>query len=314
MKKEFTYPSKDRETQIHAIAWEPDGEVKAVLQICHGMMEYVDRYSDFAEYLCKRGFYVTGNDHLGHGGSVTDNSLLGYFHQPDGNACVIGDIHTLRENTQKKYPDLPYFIMGHSMGSFLMRQYIQDYGSGLAGAIIMGTGFQPGIVLRLGKTLCRLIAVFRGWHYHSKLVDFLALGSNNRQFEPARTSMEWLTKDEAIINSYEDDPLCSFRFTVNGYYHMFLSIQKAQNSARIRQIPRTLPLFLVSGACDPVGANGKGVRQAFQTYQKANMQDVRMKLYENDRHEILNETDRAVVYEELAGWLEEIAGKQCAKK
>ena len=114
-KDEFYYPSKDGNTEIHTIEWIPDGEIKAVVQLCHGMVEYIDRYDDFASYLCERGFYVVGNDHLGHGKSVQSKSEYGYFSDRYGNACLIGDMHTLRQRTQKKYPDVPYFLIGHSM-------------------------------------------------------------------------------------------------------------------------------------------------------------------------------------------------------
>lgn len=303
MKQNFTYLSKDKETQIHAITWKPDGEIRAILQICHGMVEFIDRYSDFAEYLNRNGYYVVGNDHLGHGESVKNDEQHGYFHHPDGNACVIGDIRQLQEMTQGQYPNLPYFMLGHSMGSFLLRQYIEDYGSDLAGAIIMGTGSQPGAVLATGKILCRVIAAFRGWHHRSNLIDGMAFGSYNKQFEPARTRCDWLTKEERVVDAYLAHPWCTFQFTVNAYYNLFLTIQNAQNPQRIRKIPENLPLLLVSGACDPVGENGKGVKQAFQSYKDAGIQNIQLKLYENDRHEILNETDRDNVYADILGWL-----------
>ncbi len=305
MKTHFKYMSQDKQTQIHAIAWEPECEVRAVLQICHGMVEYIDRYDDFAGYLNQYGFYVVGNDHLGHGESVTRDEQHGYFAHPDGNDCVIGDIHMLRRITTKTVPDVPYFMLGHSMGSFLVRQYIESYGEGLAGAIIMGTGYQSSSSLSLGKMLCRRAARANGWDSRSDQVNNMAFGSYNKEFEPARTPMDWLTKDEAVVDAYLNHPWCTFQFTVNGYYHMFCGIQAAQDENRIKQIPKDLPLFLVSGACDPVGEDGKGVTKVYQSYQKAGIADVQMKLYENDRHEILNETDRDVVYADLLEWLQE---------
>ncbi len=305
MKQHFTYPSSDKKTQIHAIAWKPAGEPLAILQISHGMVEFVERYDDFANYLAQHGYYVVGNDHLGHGASVTSDAEHGFFAQPDGNACVIADIHALRQLTQGQFPNLPYFMLGHSMGSFLLRQYIQEYGEGLSGAIIMGTGSQPGIMLSAGKALCRISAAFRGWHYVSTFIDKISFGSFNKQFEPARTTADWLTKDEERLDSYRSHPWCSFAFTVNGYYHMFCGIQKAQNPTRMQQIPKNLPLFLVSGDCDPVGHNGKDVTQVYNIYRNAKLADVRIKLYENDRHEILNETDRDAVCADLWAWMEE---------
>jgi alpha-beta hydrolase superfamily lysophospholipase len=142
MKKEFYFPSKDGITQIHALEWIPENAPKAILQIAHGMVEHIERYSNFAAYLAENGIYVTGHSHLGHGKSMISKEKMGYFASPNGNECVIEDIHSLRKLTQEKYPDVPYFLMGHSMGSFLTRQYLGMYADGLSGAIIMGTGEQ----------------------------------------------------------------------------------------------------------------------------------------------------------------------------
>lgn len=306
MKQDFTYPSSDKKTQIHGIIWRPEGSPKAVLQICHGMVEYCDRYDDFARYMASHGYCVVAHDHLGHGASVLTDDQHGYFAHPNGNECVIADIHRLRKMTQKKYQDLPYFILGHSMGSFLTRQYIQIHGKGLTGAIIMGTGSQPEIALLAGKIICRTLARFRGWNYRSAFVDGMAFGGYNKQFEPARTPNDWLTKDLAIIAACAGNPWSNFRFTVNAYYHMFRGIEYIQKPAHIQQIPKDLPLFFVSGSDDPVGNNGKSVVKVYKQYKKAGIKDVKMKLYPNDRHEILNETDRDLVYEDLLTWMNQL--------
>ena len=305
MKREFTYLSRDGATQIHAIEWKPEGEIKAVLQMCHGMVEYIDRYDAFAGFLNGKGYYVVGHDHLGHGESVQSDDLHGYFHESRGNEYVIGDIHKLRVMTQKRYPDVPYFMLGHSMGSFLIRQYMELYGGGLSGVIVMGTGFFPAVVLGAGRMLCRGIAAVKGWHYRSELIDNMAFGSYNKKFEPARTDKDWLTKDEQIVDAYRTNPWCTFRFTVNAYYQMFRGIQFAQKKKNIRRIPADLPLFLVAGGDDPVGNFGKSVQRVYETYKKCGMHDVSIKLYENDRHEILNETDREMVYEDIRKWMAE---------
>ncbi|MDD7389673.1 MAG: alpha/beta hydrolase [Lachnospiraceae bacterium] len=304
MKKHFTYLSSDGITNIHAIEWIPDREVKAILQISHGMVEYIDRYDDFARYLNQYGIYVTGNDHLGHGLSVQRDSLHGYFHKDKGNEYVIGDIHKLRKTAEKKYPHVPYFMLGHSMGSFLIRQYMELYGKGLSGVIIMGTGSQPVPVLIGGKILCRCIAAVKGWEYRSALIDNMAFASYNKRFEPARTDKDWLTKDETIVDAYLASPWCTFRFTVNAYYHMFRGIQFLQKKKNIQKIPQDLPLFLVSGADDPVGNFGKSVRRVYKNYKACGIQNVHMKLYADDRHEILNETDRHTVYKDILNWIE----------
>ena len=304
MKKEFYYLSRDGKTQIHAVEWLPEDEPKGVLQICHGMVEYIERYHEFAEYLCRHGYYVTGHDHLGHGKSVKDETEYGYFPKKNGNRCVIGDIHQLRMITSKKYPGVPYLMLGHSMGSFLLRQYLTEHGDGLSGAVIMGTGYQPLAVLEAGQVVCRVTALFKGWKYRSKFVDNLSFGSFNNRFEPGETGREWVTSDSELCRRYVEDPLCMFRFTVGGYYQMFEGMKAVARAGSIAQIPEDLPILFTAGADDPVGAFGRGVMKVYRKYKSAGMRKVAVKLYAGGRHEILNETIREQVYEDLFFWCE----------
>ena len=305
MRDEFYFPSKDGNTEIHTIEWKPEGEVRAVLQICHGMVEYIRRYDEFAQFLCGEGYYVVGNDHLGHGKSIQAKSEYGFFNEKYGNACVLGDMHTLRQRTEKKYPGVPYFMLGHSMGSSLLRQYIQMYGNGLSGAVLMGTvADHKKAALLFGKRLCRVMAAFRGWHYRSKMVDNLVLGAYNKKFKPARTRADWITSDNENLDMYVADPLCSFMSTVNAYYNVFSGMIGIQRKESVYMIPKGLPVLFVSGADDPVGEVGKGVRKIYEKYRAAGIRDVTLRLYTGDRHEILNETDRDQVYKDLLGWFE----------
>ncbi len=305
MRDEFYFPSKDGNTEIHTIEWKPEGEVRAVLQICHGMVEYIRRYDEFARFLCGEGYYVVGNDHLGHGKSIQAKSEYGFFNEKYGNACVLGDMHTLRQRTEKKYPGVPYFMLGHSMGSSLLRQYIQMYGNGLSGAVLMGTvADHKKAALLFGKRLCRVMAAFRGWHYRSKMVDNLVLGAYNKKFKPARTRADWITSDNENLDMYVADPLCSFMSTVNAYYNVFSGMIGIQRKESVYMIPKGLPVLFVSGADDPVGEFGKGVRKIYEKYRAAGIRDVTLRLYTGDRHEILNETDRDQVYKDLLGWFE----------
>lgn len=299
MKKEFYYPSKDGITQIHAVEWIPEGDVKAVLQICHGMVEYIERYHEFAEFMGKHGIYVVGHDHLGHGKSVVSDEKLGYFGEPKGNSYVIADIHKLRVQTVEKYPNVPYFMLGHSMGSFLLRQYLGLYSRGLSGAIVMGTGKQPNAVLAVGKFVCKMIAVVKGWDYRSKFVNSFAVGGYEKKM-----GLAWLSRNPENVERYGADPLCSFMFTVNAYYHMFSGIQKMNEQEKEGKTIKTLPIFFVAGKEDPVGNYGKSVESVYRQYKAAGYQDIEMKLYEKDRHEILNETDREVVFDDILNWLE----------
>ena len=304
MKQDFYFPSADGQTSIHASEWIPESPVRAVLQISHGMVEYIGRYDRFARYLNEHGIYVVGNDHLGHGASVVSDDKHGYFKHPDGNECVIADLDQLRKITEKKYPNVPYFMLGHSMGSFLIRQYMMLHGEGLAGVIMIGTGCQPEIVLAAGKAVCRAMAAVKGWEYRSKFVDSMSFSANNKKFEPARTPQDWLTKDEAVVDTYRADPWCTYIFTLDGFYQLFRTLQFIQKAENIRCIPKTLPLLVASGADDPVGGFGKGVQTVYDGFLAAGVKDVEMVLYDKDRHEILNETDRQQVYSDLHFWLE----------
>ena len=305
MKNEFYYPSKDGLTQIHAIEWVPEGEVRGVLQIAHGMVEFIDRYDRYARFMASQGFYVVGTDHLGHGKSVTDETQLGYFAKHDGNFCVLGDMQQLREDTRKKYPDVPYFLLGHSMGSFYARQFIEKFGEGLSGAIIMGTGYQPNATLDLAIGLTAVFQQARGGHYRSTTINNMALGSYNTTFEPGRTKCDWLTKDEAIVDAYVANPLNQFLFTVNGYYNMFRGMRYCQRQKNLDKIPKTLPILVVSGQNDPVGEFGKGPKIVAQTYRETGIQDVTLQLFPDDRHEILNELDKEAVDQYLLKWIED---------
>ena len=304
MKQEFTYPSRDGRTQIHAINWTPEGAPRAILQIAHGMIEFIDRYDRFAAYLAQHGILVVGNDHLGHGLSVVGEEDYGFFAETNGNETVLADMRQLQEQTQAEHPGVPYFILGHSMGSYLVRQYIQRYSKDLAGAIIMGTGTESSLVLTAGKRMCRSQARRNGWRYRSKQLTGIVLGANNKKIASPRTPADWLTRDEAIVDAYLSNPWDTFVFTVNGFHELFTSIQGAQNKALVAKIRKDLPLFLVSGEEDPVGGYGKGVRKAFDGYRAAGIRDVEMKLYPGDRHEILNELDKETVYADLLAWME----------
>lgn len=295
MRQEFTFPSADGIHAVHAMRWIPAGEPRAVLQIVHGMCEHIARYDEFARYLAQRGVLVVGHTHLGHGLTARDEEELGWFGEPDGNEALIADIHRLRENTQT--PGVPYYILGHSMGSFLTRQYLGIHGEGLAGAIIMGTADIPVPVLKMGQTVCRVIAAFKGWRHRSALVSAMVTDGYKRKY-----GLGWLSKNAASNRAYELDPRCGFRFTLNGFYNLFLGLDRASATEAAGQVPRDYPLLFVAGSEDPVGNNGKGVRAVYDRY-RAHGANAAIRLYPGDRHEILNEPDRSKVYSDLFDWM-----------
>lgn len=300
-KKDFYYPSADGKTTIHAIRWEPEGSPKAIVQIIHGMVEFIDRYDDFATYLAGYGYLVCGEDHIGHGESVISDEYHGYFGK-DGNAWIISDIHKLRTMMQDEYPDLKYLMLGHSMGSFLLRQYITErdgeYAKGLSGVVVMGTAWQPDAVIRSGRAIAGMLGTKKVGK-RAKLIEAMSFGSYLKKIDNPRTVSDWLTKDNDVVDKYRANPWCTFHFTPNAFFHMFSGMLKAHDKERMKHLPEGMPLLLTSGAEDPVGAWGEGVRKAYMAYLENSPCKVDIKIYDGDRHEILNETDRAVVYEDL---------------
>lgn len=304
-KQEFKFRSSSDVCDIRAVRYIPNGEVKAILQISHGMQEFIDRYESFAEFLCSKGYLVTGNDHLGHGGSINTKDDYGYFADKDGNQALIDDLYELTKITKELYPNKPYFLLGHSMGSFYARQYLCEHGNELNAAIIMGTGFESLSTLKAGMRACELFAMGKGWHHRSRAVQAMAMGSYNKKFEPVRTKVDWLTKDEAIVDKYLAEERCTFTFTLNGYYNMFKGIARLHNKSFINKTPKELPILFVSGEDDPVGNYTKGVIASAESLKEVGCHNVSIKFYPNDRHEILNELDKDVVYNDLFNYLED---------
>lgn len=312
-KEIFTFLSSNKQTTIHAVRWIPEsGEYHSVLQIAHGMTEYVERYQEFAEFMTSQGYLVVGHDHLGHGDSVESPEDWGYISDERGEQYMIADIHKLRKMTEKENPGLPYFILGHSMGSYLLRKYITRYGEGLAGALIMGTGSVPDIATKTGMQVAKSIACVKGWHYRSRFMEKLFFSGSFRKFSMGRENPEnnWLTKDLDLVQKYYGEPKCTFRFTLNGFYNVMKVVCFDNQAKYIARIPKDLPIILLSGANDPVGDLGKGVRKVEKQLKKAGIKDLSCMLYENDKHEILNETDRAVVYQDILNWCESRAGRK----
>lgn len=297
-KEYFTFLSSDKKTKIHGVSWTPEsGEYTAVLQICHGMTEYVERYQEFAAYMTEHGYLVVGHDHLGHGDSVRSREDWGYIADERGEQYMIADIHKVRKITQRENPGLPYFILGHSMGSYLLRKYITRYGEGLSGAIIVGTGSVPDVVLKTGMRTAECIALLKGWRHRSRLMEKLVFSGSFRKFSMGSEDPEnnWLTKDVSRIEKYYGEPRCSFHFTLNGFYNVMKVVSFDNQMKYMNRIPKDLPIVLLSGENDPVGDLGRGVKRVEKQLRKAGIQDLYCKLYANDRHEILNETDRDVV-------------------
>lgn len=304
-----TYRSTDGKTTIHAIYWGPDSQPpKAVLQISHGMQEFIGRYDAFAAYMAEQGFLVTGNDHLGHGDSVLSSADWGYFIEGDGSEILVKDLHALRTMMQREYPGLPYFMLGHSMGSFILRRYLAEYGTGLAGAVISGTGYKQEALTDIFLAVCRVLAAVYGWRCRSRLAASLFFSGSFHRFNMDGTAPEhsWLTSDAEIVRRYFSEPRCTFPFTVSGYYTITQLLKTIQKPAVIRKTPHELPLLFVSGADDPVGEFGAGVHKVCDLYRQNGYDHVELALYPGARHEVLNEVNRAEYWQDVRDWCQKL--------
>ena len=299
---DLTLPSTVPGRTLHAFRCVPEGEVRAILQLSHGMVEIIARYKPLAESLAQRGLLVTGNDQLGHGGSIRTKADYGYFAEPDGNRAVLEDLHAVTKLTKQLYPGVPYFLLGHSMGSFYARQYLCEYGQELSGAIIMGTGHQPKALVQFARSTCRALAAVHGWQYRSKLVANLSFMGYNKGLE-GRTTHDWLNRDAAEVDKYLADERSTNTITLTAYYSMYSGILRLHDPAFLARMPKDLPLLFLAGTADPVGDRGKGVLRAIQSLKAAGGQNSRCKLYPGARHELLVETNRQEVFADIAAWL-----------
>ena len=311
-RNEFTFPSADGRTAIHAVEWTPETEPRAVLVLSHGVSEHILRYEAFAEYLAERGIAVAGHDHLGHGTSVAEGAPRLYFGPRGSWDWVAEDLYTRRNLAGKRFSGLPVFLMGHSMGSFLARTSLIRYPGTVAGAILMGTGqMSPALV-----AAARLIAANEGRKTGEKrpspLVTKLAFEAYNRKFAPNRTGYDWLSASEKNVDRYLADPLCGGEVTIGLFREMLDGIALITRRENVRRMNLNTPVLFVSGEEDPVGDMGRGVRRACAAFRRAGARDVELKLYPGARHEILHEDCWEAVYADIWQWLERKLRKEGA--
>ncbi len=301
--EEIFYPSSDGKHTVHAAIWRPEGEVKAVLQIIHGMEEYCTRYAPFAEEAARRGILVCADDHLGHGKTADGEGDLGHF--PQGGAeLVLKDIRTLTLKAKDMAPNVPFFIMGHSMGSFFCRAYIARWSQDITGAIVMGTGFKDPVTLFFARLITKIISKAKGSGYKSKFIAKLAFGTYNKKFRPANTGYEWLSAEEGNVRSYVADGLCGFGFTCGGFAGLFDIITKACSKSAFTSVRKDLPILVIAGEDDPVGDYGRGVEKTYKKYRAAGVSGARLILYKGARHEILNDNCKKAATADILSFVE----------
>ncbi len=293
--REKRFPSATGLCDIRYRMWIPD-DPHAALQITHGMAEHIDRYQDFACFLAENGVLVYGFDIAGHGKSLRDGGIKGYFGKENGWDAIVQDMRTMRDIVKKDYPDLPFILMGHSMGSFLARTYAGRDGADFDAFIFSGTaGKNPA--LGIAKWLAKREIKKTGGDKPSETLYKLSFGSYNNSFKPVRTSCDWLSRDEAAVDRYEADEMCGFPFTASAMLDLFNGLTEIGSEAWAARVPDR-PILVFSGDCDPVGGCGKGVKQVFGWLKKTG-HTPELKLYAGGRHEMLNELNRAEVYSDV---------------
>ena len=312
MKEYYSFKSCDRDgTKIHAVKWSPEGQPVGVIQLVHGMIEYIERYDEFAEYLNSQGFVVMGHDHIGHGESVKDHSDWGVLHTDTPSETCVDDIFSNYKIIKEQYPDIPYFLLGHSMGSYLVRHMLTLKASeftGVSGVIIMGTGTVQESACKAGMTVLKLVKTFGGWDKQApKFVINLMYDAPYKGFSTDGSEPEksWLSTNIESVKKYYSDPKDTFVFSLNGYRLLITSAGFSGREENIARINKELPILFVSGEQDPVGGLGAGVTEAFNKYKNVGIKDVSMHLFPGDRHEILNEMDRQDVYAFIYDWIKQ---------
>ncbi|MFA9397207.1 MAG: lysophospholipase [Clostridiaceae bacterium] len=305
MKSEnFTFKDKG-EVEIYVNKWCPDENVKinGVVQIAHGMAETSDRYARFAEKLTQNGYVVYANDHRGHGKTAKDLDKVGILADSDGFKWVVDDMEQLFRTIKKENPNIPVFLFGHSMGSFLTQRAIMVFGNDLKGTILSGSNGKQGLMLDIGLMVAKKEVKKNGRNKKSEKLDGMSFGKYNDAFKPNRTKFDWLSRDNAEVDKYIDDPFCGDVFTAGFFYDFLTGLKSIENKDNLKNVPKDLPIYIFSGEKDPVGGSGKGVIKLYNTYKSLEIKDVTYKLYKDGRHEMLNEINREEVFNDIIEWL-----------
>lgn len=300
----ITFPSSDgRHTSSAVLYTMPGKPVRAVLQLSHGMCEYVRRYAPMAEFYAAHGIALAGNDHLGHGDTAKAGEH-GHYGEPDGRFHLLNDLHTMNTLLHERFPDTPIILYGHSMGSFYARWYAEKWPESITALVISGTA-GPSFMNVIGQRLAGLIARVKGLRYVSPLMVKLNFGSYCKKIENAKSANDWLTRDEAVVNAYDADGLCTFQFTASTYREMLATLNHVSSKAWAESINKELPVLLIAGDGDPVGDYGKGVRKVWAMLGDAGVKDLTCQIFEGGRHELHNETNRDEVFDYVLTWIED---------
>lgn len=299
MKSTFWIDSVDG-VEIYVEKWfEPGKEPQAIVQIAHGMVEHFQRYHGFAQYLLKHDIFVYGNDHRGHGKTGQKQGLMGYLSDQDGFDKTTNDLVTITKKIQEEYPGTPIFLLGHSMGSFLARNYIQLHSNNIQGVILSGTGYYPKATSSLGKWIAAKLNPTE----KSPFMNKLAFGTFNRKVKDPKTPFDWISRDDQIVKAYMQDRYAGYIPTARFFYDLMTGINYIHSPKRNDKIRKDLPILFISGEDDPVGNYGKGIWKTASMYERLGIENITTVLFDGARHEVLNEINKQEVYDRILPWL-----------
>lgn len=303
MKRENKFLSADKKTMIHYTIWEPENKIKGIVQLTHGMTEYMKNYQDIADFLCRNKLLVIGHDQLGHGRSVSGPEELGYFKNKNSVDILVDDMHTLMKTAKSQYPDVPYFLLGHSFGSFLARIFAGTYGNEISGLILTGTGNADVKKVKHALKLIRAVRITKKADYRSRIVLKNIFGPYSARIENPQNMYEWICRDENFVDDYLNDPLNNYIYTLNGFFTLLYAVLKMQEEEIVNSTPENLPILLLSGSEDPVGDYSQKVSEVYDLYKSHDAKDVTIKIYNGARHNILQETNKEEVMEDCRKWI-----------
>ncbi|MEE1239571.1 MAG: alpha/beta fold hydrolase [Acutalibacteraceae bacterium] len=295
--KSIEVQSTDNIHTLKGLIYIPDGEIRGIFHLVHGMCEYIGRYAHVFSALAKDGYVCCGYDNLGHGETARDENELGFIAHRDGWKYLVKDVKAFEDAVRKIYPDIPLYLMGHSMGSFIARIAAENYGDEIEKFIICGTG-GPNHAAPFGLIATDIMRFLFGEKHRSNFVNSLAFGAYNKRFD-GDSEFEWITTDREIITKYESDKYCNFKFTVSAMHDLIKLNALCNRKAWYNNIRKSLPVLLISGSDDPVGAYGKGVTKVYEKLKTAGVNDVTLRLYSGCRHEIHNDSCKETVISDI---------------
>lgn len=299
--KYFTVQSKIDGLELQALMILPESEIKGIVQFSHGMAEHKERYFDFMNYLAEKGFASVIHDHRGHGSSVKEAKDLGYFYDETGEA-IIEDLHQITMEIKKQFPNIPIILFGHSMGSLVARSYLKNYDTDIDKAIICGApANNPLIVPAL--LIVAFLKMLYGDRHRSKFIQNLTFGSHNKKVGEKNLKNAWLCSNHQVVEEYNKDELCGFTFTLNGFKNLFYLVQNTYSKSGWKLANTDLPILFIAGEADPVISGEKAWFDAQRFLQNRGYKTVKGILYDNMRHEILNEQNKHLVFSDVVNWM-----------